>query len=67
MTVAAIAMRRVTVVVKVQFQDMVKQFGDGGGSEEDGGGGGSGQLAQFVAALVDIIIEIPVRQDSLFF
>jgi hypothetical protein len=42
---------------------MVKQFGGSSSSEEEGGGGGGGgsQLAQFVAALVDIIIEIPVR------
>ena len=36
----------------------MKQFGDMAG--EDGGGGGS-MLAKFLAALVDIIIEIPVR------
>jgi hypothetical protein len=46
-------------------QDLVKQFSVGHPGAEEGGGGegtGNGSLfANFLSALVDIIIEIPVR------
>jgi hypothetical protein len=40
-------------------QDMVKQFSAGEAAPEEGGG--ATIFSKFLAALVDIIIEIPVR------
>jgi hypothetical protein len=42
-------------------QDLVKQFSVGHPGAEEGGGGTGSLFANFLSALVDIIIEIPVR------